>query len=169
MIYFLIGMPGSGKTTLGKELAKKIQYEYIDLDELIEKREGQAIPSIFEQKGQEYFRQKETEGLEFVIQNYKEILVLTGGGAPCFNNNMDLMNKSGKSIFIDVSSKELFIRLKHGKQNRPLVQGLNDEQLLNKIEQMLLERKPFYRLAHIHLMGDNLSAQDILKTLEKES
>lgn len=169
MIYFLIGMPGSGKSTLGKELSKQLSYDYVDLDEFIEKREGLPIPEIFQKHGEVYFRRKETEALEFLINKRQNLLVLTGGGAPCFNNNMALINTGGKSIFIDVSVSELFNRIKLGKQNRPLFQGLTDDELFKKLESMLSERAPFYKKAHYHFKGDNISVKDILSWLKEES
>lgn len=169
MIYFLTGMPGSGKSTLGKELSKILKYRYVDLDELIEQKEGRSIPEIFGRSGQDYFRRKETEALEDIIHSKENLIVSTGGGAPCFNNNMELMNNAGKSIFIDVSADELFKRLKAGKQNRPLVQGLSDEALMSKLIQMNTERVPFYKMAHYHFKGDNLSSKEISDQLKEDS
>jgi shikimate kinase len=169
MIYFLIGMPGCGKSTLGKELSKVLSLPYVDLDEWIESKEGMTIPQVFEKFGQDYFRQKETEALKWVISNYEEALVSTGGGAPCFNDNMSLMNAHGSSIFINVSLDELFKRLRLGKQNRPLVQGLSDSELYEKIQKMLSDRLPFYNLGTVNVEGDNLSVNDVLKALEMEA
>jgi shikimate kinase len=162
-------MPGSGKSTLGKELSKALNLTYIDLDEWIEEKEGMSIPQIFEKFGQDYFRKKETEALSLFINSSDNALISTGGGAPCFNDNMKLINSGGTSIFINVSLEELFKRLRLGKQNRPLVQGLSDEELLNKIESMLAERLPFYNQAKVKLAGDNLSVSDILKALKMEA
>lgn len=162
-------MPGSGKSTLGEELSKILNIEYVDLDELIEQREGRSIPEIFEKSGQDYFRRKETETLEFIISKEGNLILSTGGGAPCFNNNMVLMNEAGKTIFIDVSVEELFKRLKAGRQNRPLVQGLSDDALIEKLTQMYKERTPFYKSAHYHLKGDNISSEQIINQLKKDS
>ena len=169
MIYFLIGMPGCGKSTLGKELSKALNMPYIDLDEWIESREGITIPQIFEKFGQDYFRNRETDALKWMIANHKGALVSTGGGAPCFHDNMSLMNDNGTSIFINVSLEELFKRLKLGKQNRPLVQGLSDSELFEKIEKMLSDRLPFYSLGTVKVEGDNLSIEDVLKALEMKA
>jgi shikimate kinase len=169
MIYFLIGMPGCGKSTLGKELSKVLNLPYVDLDEWIESKEGMTIPQIFEKFGQDYFRNKETDALKWMISNYKEALISTGGGAPCFNDNMSLMNTNGTSIFISVPLDELFKRLRLGKQNRPLVQGLSDSKLFEKIEKMLSDRLSFYNLGTVKVEGYNLSIKDILKALKMEA
>jgi shikimate kinase len=169
MNYFLIGMPGCGKSTIGKELSKILNLSYIDLDEWIEKEEGMTIPELFEKFGQDYFRNKETEALKYMISHNKEVLISTGGGAPCFNENMSLINSGGVSIFLNVSLEELFKRLRLGKQNRPLVQGLSDNELFEKIEKMLSDRLPFYNQAKVIVEGDNLSSADVLKALEMKA
>jgi shikimate kinase len=169
MNYFLIGMPGSGKSTLGKELSRSLNLTYIDLDEWIESEEGITIPEIFEKFGQDYFRNRETDALKHMISNHGSALISTGGGAPCFNRNMDLINSGGVSIFLNVSLDELFKRLRLGKQNRPLVQGLSDSELFEKIEKMLFDRLPYYNQAKVKVEGDNISSTDILRALEMEA
>jgi shikimate kinase len=169
MNYFLIGMPGCGKTTLGKELSTTLKLTYVDLDEWIVEKEGKTILEIFEEFGQDYFREKETEALKIFINSSDNALISTGGGTPCFNNNMKLINDAGTSIFINASIEEIFKRLRHGKQNRPLVQGLSDEELYNKIESMLTERLPFYNQAKIKVTGDNLSIDDLLNALKMKA
>src|SRR5260221_14675660 len=111
MKIFLIGLPGSGKTTLGKLLAGKLKLPFIDLDIEIEKSERQTINQIFENRKENYFREVESTMLKEFCNSSESFVMSTGGGAPCFHNNMSLMNNSGKTIFLDVPAKEIGYRL----------------------------------------------------------
>jgi len=146
MKIFLIGYMGAGKTTVGKLLAKKINYSFIDVDCFIENRYRQTIAEIFEEKGEAGFREIEHRVLEEII-SYEKVVVSTGGGLPCFFDNMELMNQAGITIYLKENSNELVKRLISKNQKRPLIKGKAPEELQTFIETSLKEREPFYNQA----------------------
>lgn len=117
---FLVGLPGSGKTTLGKKIAKEYDLRFIDLDQEIINAENQTISSLFESKGEGYFRKQERDHLRNVIDTYSNFVLATGGGTPCFFDNMMLMNKSGLTIHLDTPIEVIQERLKNDS-SRPLL------------------------------------------------
>ena len=142
MKYFLVGMPASGKSSLAKMISKEINIQFIDLDKEIEAIEKKSINELFNLKGEEYFRKIESEVLNSIIKSSDSFILATGGGTPCFNNNMKIINDNGVSIFLDVKISELENRLKN-KKDRPLLNRHQDkEQILKKIYD---ERKSFYQ------------------------
>ena len=150
---FLIGLPSSGKSTLGKKLARLLDYRFVDMDKLIEKDQGMTIHEIFTQKGEPYFREVESRILKDTIEN-RSVVIATGGGAPCFFDNMDFIKKSGISVFLDVHHVELAKRIQnHGKDDRPLLSGATslEKELVQKYQQRL----PFYSRADFTLSGDS--------------
>lgn len=150
---FLVGMPSSGKTTLGKILTRHIRYRFVDTDQMIVKNEGLPIAQIFEQKGEAYFRQAEASTLRAIRPNSK-LIVSTGGGMPFYHANMHYINQNGISIFLDVPLIELVHRiLKHADDDRPLYQK-NDEQLLEVLQQKYDERISCYRQANLTITPD---------------
>jgi shikimate kinase len=162
-IIFLIGFMGSGKTHEGKLLAENLGLPFIDLDAWIEEKEGQTIASIFSTKGEEYFRIQESQAIKDVYQilidlNHKDQdsfgfkgVVSTGGGAPCFFDNMEWMNQHGITIWLDVPVEMLMDRLKKEKAKRPLLAEKTDEELKAFIADKLKERNAFYSRAALHL------------------
>ncbi|QCR23826.1 shikimate kinase [Pontibacter sp. SGAir0037] len=141
-------MMGAGKSTVGRQLAAQLNYTFIDLDDYLEAREGRTIARIFEQEGQESFRKKERQALEAVVQEYKQAVVATGGGAPCFFDNMSFMNQHGTSVFLDVSVEEIVARLqKTNLATRPLLTGKSTEELKEFIGQTLISRRQYYEQA----------------------
>ncbi len=149
MKIFLIGLPGSGKTTLGKQLSKKLNLPFVDLDLEIEKLEGKTVQQIFAEKKENYFREVESRSLKNYCLAKPDFVMATGGGAPCFFNNMEIMNATGKTIFLDVSAMEISSRLqKTNLTERPLFAKLSSDQLKDKIEWLRSQRIGFYRLAH---------------------
>jgi shikimate kinase len=120
MKIYLIGMPGSGKTTLGEQLAEELLMPFVDLDAEIESREGRSITDIFAANGEEYFRRVESALLHEWAASQKSFVMATGGGAPCFHDGVNVMNNTGLSVFLDVNVPELLQRLK-SKTDRPLL------------------------------------------------
>lgn len=150
--YFLIGMPSSGKSTIGRHLANQLGLNFIDLDEVIVEEEGMAITEIFNVKGEHYFREAERKNLINQIEKKGGYVIATGGGAPCFFNNMDLMNNSGVTIFLDVSIHDLYNKLsKKGTEKRPLLKDMSSSDLFQELEAKLQERKKYYSQATICL------------------
>lgn len=166
MRIYLIGLPGSGKTTLGKQVAKALKLTFIDMDEKIEQSEGKSIPELFSKEGESYFREIERAVLHQVALE-ENCIISTGGGAPCFFDNMDYMNKTGKTIFLDVSPETLSQRLSVGNNKRPLLEGVNS--LLKEISLKHQQRMPFYTKAQLHIKGDNTQVGEILERLKVES
>ena len=146
MILFLIGYMGAGKTTIGRLLAKKLNCSFIDVDCFIENRYHQTIAKIFEEKGEAGFREIERRAL-LEISSYENVVVSTGGGLPCFFDNMEIMNRAGITIFLKDNIDELVKRLNFNKQKRPLIKEKTPEELRNFIEISLEKREPFYTQA----------------------
>ena len=139
-------MPGSGKSTLGRNLAPKINLPLIDLDQKIEEKEGSPITEIFAEQGQAYFRQLEHECLVTEIKKPMDAILATGGGAPCFYDNMRLMNDAGITLFIHVGLDDLVRRLSKDK-HRPLVNAMDTESLEKGIREKMEARDKFYEQA----------------------
>jgi shikimate kinase len=147
----LVGMMSSGKTTLGKKLARQLGYRFVDLDKQIESDQGMDIPSLFSQKGEAYFREVESRVLKQIMPNDR-LVVASGGGAPCFFDNMDFIKNSGISIFLDVSASELAKRISnHGKDDRPILSGVVS--LQDELSKRIEDRRPYYSRADITITG----------------
>jgi shikimate kinase len=156
----LVGMPGSGKTTLGREVAKGLGFRFYDLDHLIEEKAGVRIATIFSEKGEGFFRKLESEVLLSTLQKEEAFILSTGGGAPCFNGNMDTINEYTLSVYLEVPLSELLSRLTGGQiQKRPLFYGLETGEIVLKLKSMYELRHPFYEMAKIKLSGEDISAE----------
>ncbi len=152
--FFLIGYMGSGKTTLGKILATHLNLAFIDLDTYIEQRYFKTITQLFEEKGEDEFRIIEQAALQ-EVSDFENIIISTGGGAPCFFNNMQLMNEKGITIFLNVTAEKLVENLKNAKSVRPLLKDKTDDELLSFIQENLTKRAPFYSQAKLVLNPEN--------------
>jgi shikimate kinase len=161
MKIFLIGLPGSGKTTLGKQLAERLNINFIDLDTEIEKSEGESIALIFKKFGEDHFRKAESNQLQNWANSNENFVMATGGGAPCFFDNMEVMNQAGTTIFLDVPAKEIAKRISGQSVNRPLLLNLSFEELKDKIEFLRSQRKPFYRIAKHTCKGAGITVTDL--------
>ena len=160
MNIFLIGFMGCGKTTLAKKLAARLGYDLIDLDLEIEKKLGTSVASYFAEHGEDAFRKLESETLKTL--NYGENTVIaTGGGTPCYYDNMDWMNLNGHTIYIEMSVAALVQRLENGKAKRPLLKDLDAAAMHSFIEKKLSERTVHYQKAKSIVSGLNLSADDL--------
>ncbi len=166
MNLFLIGLPGSGKTTLGKRLARHLDLKMVDTDAEIVKHEGRSIEEIFKSKGEEYFRQTEQAFLHRISQASGQ-LISTGGGMPCFYDNIHFMNQHGISIFIDVPPEIIQQRLVQQRhQHRPMLENKTDEEVLFFLQQKYRERLPFYSQALLRVQGTNIQMEDLLAALK---
>ena len=163
---YLIGMPSSGKSTLGRQLAKLLNYTFVDLDSRIETAESKKISEIFEIKGEDYFRKIENEQLK-KIQKDSNLIIATGGGTPCFFDGMDFIKKNGISVFLDVSPTKLVERMKSSnKKVRPLF-DMEDKHLLEALTEKYNSRLKFYQQADITIQGET-DAETIIWLMEKE-
>lgn len=150
---YLLGMPSSGKSTLGKGLARALGYQFIDLDQRIEARTGMRIAAIFEQKGEAAFRELERDELRRVPPDAR-LVVSTGGGVPCFFDNLEFIRQSGLSLFLDVPVGTLYERMRRTHRNdRPAFQK-DDPALRDNLETRRAQRLPFYRQADATLEGE---------------
>jgi shikimate kinase len=165
MLIFLIGMPGSGKTSIGKELAKLTGSNLIDLDEYIAKKEKISIPQIFKTKGEDYFRKAETSALKEIIERSKKTVVSVGGGTPCFNRNMDLMMAGGKAVYLKASVEELASRIEADPNERPLFSKHKEKKLAEKIESMLGHREKYYKKALMSFETNGKTPEVLAKEL----
>jgi shikimate kinase len=143
---YLVGYMGTGKTTIGKLLAEKLSRSFIDMDGFIENRYHKTVSSIFEEKSEAGFREIEHRTLQ-EISSFENVVVSTGGGLPCFFDNMDLMNRTGITIYLKASVDELVGRLSFDKQKRPLIKGKNAEDLRDFVKTNLEKRESFYSQA----------------------
>ena len=154
MKIFLIGFMASGKTTIGREVARRTGWTFIDLDERIEQREGRSVSAIFAERGEEAFRRLERECLEEACRADHNIIVATGGGVPCFFDNMERMNRAGITVYLKFPPAALKLRIQLSSQDsRPLVAGKSDEELLRFVTDSLARREPFYAQAAHTLQG----------------
>jgi len=168
MIIVLIGYMGSGKSTLGKELATALKYSFLDLDDYISDKEKRSISEIFKTKGEIYFRKKETEYLNEVINSSENIVLALGGGTPCYGKNMELLtgNSNLVSFYLKLSIPLLTKRLFIEREKRPLISHLNKEDdLLEFIGKHLFERTQFYHQAQFTINTDHKGKQEILENI----
>ena len=164
MKIFLVGFMGCGKTTMGRKLASRLNCAFIDLDDGFEKAEGMKIAEYFIQFGEEAFRLKETAFLK--DNDYPQNCVIsTGGGLPCFYDNMNWMKTNGEVIYIKLPPKALAGRLEHGKDERPLLKGKHGDALVDFIAEKLAEREIFYLQANIVADGLSLTAEKLAAML----
>ncbi len=157
-------MPGSGKSSLGRQLSKKIDLPYYDLDDVIEEKEGMPINEIFEKQGEEYFREIEHAVLyEFCSINHSRFIMATGGGTPCFAKNMELMNALGNTVYLKVGPGELANRLRNEPDKRPLFKGVTN--LFDNLSTLLAARSDCYNKSNVTLESDNLTADGLITAL----
>lgn len=152
---FLIGYMGAGKTTLGKAFARALGLTFVDLDWYIEERFHKSIRQLFAERGEEGFRELEKRMLH-EAGDFEDVVISVGGGTPCFFDNMEYMNEAGETVFLDVNLQVLFHRLKVAKQQRPLLDGKTDEELMQFIREALDKRLPFYTKAKHIFNGERL-------------
>ncbi len=156
---------GCGKSTLGRSLSSALNMNFIDLDSFLEEKYFRTIPQIFAEEGEDAFRRKERNVLE-EVSAFDNVIVATGGGAPCFFDNMELMNAAGFCIFLDVNIDSLISRLISAKTERPLIKGKSLEELHTFIEVLMQKRRPFYEKAHYILKGDEILTEDVIQLVK---
>jgi len=161
---FLTGYMGAGKTTLGKAFARKMNVPFVDLDWYIEERFHKTVGELFTERGETGFRELERNMLHEVAE-FENVVISTGGGAPCFFDNMEFMNRVGKTVFLDVHPDVLFRRLRIAKQQRPILQGKEDDELKAFIIRALEQRAPFYTQAQYIFNADELADRNSRATI----
>lgn len=156
----LIGFMGAGKTTLGKKIAKRMNLPFIDSDREIEERHQKSIGDIFTENGESFFRTLETDYITS-LKNREGFVLATGGGMPCFGKNMELLNELGTTFYLERSPKELANRLFNAKTRRPLIEGMEQEELLSFIEDRLSVREEYYKASNVILGRDDQTVSTI--------
>jgi shikimate kinase len=157
---YIIGFMGSGKTTAGKKLAAVLGWPFFDLDKKIEEIAGKSIPEIFSQDGENYFRAIESETLK-TIEYETDAVVSTGGGTPCYSDNMDFMLKTGLTVYLKLNPLQLLSRLSGSKGERPLIKNMGREELLSFIEEKLHFRESWYNRAEIIIEGIDIDIKGL--------
>ena len=147
MKYFLVGYMACGKSRRGRLMAESLGVRFIDLDGYIERREMRTISQIFAVDGENVFRKLEQRYLHEVCELYGDFVMATGGGTPCFFDNMKYMNGQGKTIFLNTDIDIIVSRLLKAKFRRPLISKLNGNDVYKYVEKHLQERMPFYMQA----------------------
>jgi shikimate kinase len=152
-LLFMCGFMGCGKTTQGKKLAKELGYYFIDLDDYISNKHSCTITDLFQEVGEDEFRNIESLALKECINDNLKALIATGGGTPCFHDNMKLMTTSGKVVYLKMNAEELYNRLFNAKQDRPLIKDKESQEMFLYIENLLKVREPFYNQSQIITSG----------------
>lgn len=161
MRIYLIGFMGSGKTTLGKRLARRLEYAFVDLDQELEQAEGVSVPELFRMHGEAHFRELERDVLHATAK-LERVVVATGGGTPCFFDNMDFILQHGVSVYLRMNHVSLAHRLENAFVKRPLVENLKGEDLIEFIENKLKEREPWYMKAHCVIKGETVKPDHVI-------
>lgn len=145
---FLVGYMGCGKSTLGRKLARRLDAEFVDTDARVEEHEGASVADVFRYEGEERFREIEREVLEAAIRQDDSAVISTGGGLPTWNDNMECMNRTGFTVYLRRTPEQIARRLSpYGRQKRPRLRGLNDEELVAFMTRDMAAREPFYAKA----------------------
>lgn len=164
MRIILVGFMGVGKTTHGKKLASNFGFEFVDLDKYIENKHKASISFIFNLIGEHGFRIIEHRSLIEALQK-DNIILSTGGGTPCFFDNMRIITRSGISIYLHLDSKVILNRLINSKKKRPLIEKLSEKDLLDFIKSQLSEREKYYNLAKFRIDALNLSIKELVEKI----
>lgn len=160
---FLVGYMGSGKSTIGKQLATEIKKDFIDFDDYLEAKEGASISEIFKNKGEIYFRKAEAEHLATLLQENKDAVIALGGGTPCYGTNMNsILEKTDKVFYINVNVPNLTFRLEKEKAHRPVIAHLSHEELMEFVGKHLFERNAFYQKAPYTINANNKSVKEVI-------
>jgi shikimate kinase len=163
-VIILIGFMGCGKSTFGKKIARHLNYSFLDADDAIEKMAGLAVPEIFSKFGEAHFRKLEATFISS-LKLHKNTVIATGGGMPCFGDNIEKLNNSGITFYLQRSALELAHRLEHANRERPLIKDKNQDELIQFIQEVLPQREMFYLQAQYILDRDQQTVDCIEKII----
>ncbi|MDP4680677.1 MAG: shikimate kinase [Cyclobacteriaceae bacterium] len=164
---FLVGLPGSGKSTFGNSLAQEINRRFIDLDDEIVGNQNRSIPEIFKVEGEDHFRIIERENLHKVVKKNDEFLLATGGGTACFFDNMEFMKTNGFVIFLNSNIEDIVNRVLAKKDSRPLIEKVKNENMISNLKELHKKRLPHYMKAHMVLDHHDINLEVALEKLLK--
>jgi shikimate kinase len=164
-LLFVCGFMSAGKTTHGKKLARNIGYHFIDLDQYTEKKYDKSITELFAEVGEDEFRNIETISLNECINDNQKTVIALGGGTPCYNNNIELLKKSGQLIYLKMDAEALLKRVFGIKANRPLLANQEEKDMLPYIEELLQKRAPFYEQSNLTVYHNNLHEDEFKETV----
>ncbi|SNZ02030.1 shikimate kinase [Flagellimonas pacifica] len=163
----LVGYMASGKSSVGRLLAKQLGAKFIDLDSYIEEHQKKTIRAIFSENGEIFFRKLEHKMLQKVLNENESVLLSTGGGTPCYSNNMDtILKNSNHSIYLQLSVSALVERISKEKDQRPLVKDLEDHELPEFIGKHIFERRQYYELAKHIISCDKKELEEVVAEIE---
>lgn len=165
MRIFLIGYMLSGKSTVGKKISKTLGLEFIDTDKYITQKYHTTINEIFATKGEEYFREIETQTLLELIQK-DNVLISTGGGMPCFNNNISLINQNGISVYLKCSQLTILQRLQTSKTSRPILKTKSTDELFDYVHKNIAEREVYYNQANLIIKGESPNLKELISQIQ---
>lgn len=167
MLVFLVGYMGSGKSSIGRKLASRLGFDFLDTDREIERGYGATIGEIFEREGEGHFRMLERQALESLRDRARDTVVATGGGMPCRGGNIELMNELGLTVYLKMSPGKLASRLEGGRSKRPIIRDMDDEQLLEFVRKNLAEREPYYGNAALVVECDGAADEYVCREVER--
>ena len=165
MKIFLIGFMGSGKTHWGQLLSQKLGIPFFDLDEQIVSHENKSISQLFAEQGEEYFRLVEKDTLHIITESHDSFVMATGGGTPCYFNNVEYMNRSGTSVWLNVPIDTLHQRLVKEKEKRPLIKELTDTQLRGFIGKKFSDRRIYYEQADVIIDDEPVQLDQLIEKI----
>lgn len=165
MKIFFIGFMGAGKTHWGRLLSQKLGLPFFDLDEQLTAHAGKSIPEIFETDGEEHFRLLEKEVLYIITESHDSFIMACGGGAPCYYNNIEYMNRAGTTVWLNTGLSSLFDRLAVERDKRPLIRNLSDDQLKAYITRKFADRKIYYEQADIIIDDEPLQLETLIEKI----
>lgn len=166
MKIILLGYMASGKSSIGKKLAKNLSLNFLDLDDYISDEENMSIPEIFKIKGEIYFRKIENKYLMQILEKNEDFLLALGGGTPCYANNMELINKSdANSIYLQGNTNTMIDRAIRKKHKRPIIASLPDDKIPEFVAKHLFERRPFYEQAKMTIKIDHKTKKEVAEEL----
>ncbi|MFK7920819.1 MAG: shikimate kinase [Bacteroidia bacterium] len=162
MRIYLIGFMTAGKTTLGRAYAEKLGWTFVDIDDQLVEREGKTIAEIFAEDGEEHFRLVERETLEATANQYREkVIFATGGGLPCFYDNVERLNQLGQTVYLSLPPEELLRRIRKDRADRPLVRDKTPAELAGFVNDLLAKRQQYYRQAQHTLVQDEQTIEGL--------
>ncbi len=168
-LFFLIGLMGCGKSFWAEILSTENGFQVFDLDKTIEQEEKDSIVNIFKQKGETYFRNIETIQLKKTLLFNHPTIIATGGGTPCFNDNLQLMNSIGITIWLNESVENIVERITPQKLKRPLIENVENDQIRTYISSLLQDRMPYYSKCKFRLNSNEISKYNLLKIINQNA